>query len=478
MADKQSESSTSKQVDQVKDEGSAPSAAPRTTGVRIEDLFKLLSTSQIPQPSQTKKSMDEHKFWKTQPVRAFDQEVDKEGPIDFSKTIDEVPKTPQKLPDEFEWSTVDVTDSEQLDEVYDLLHHNYIEDDDATFRFKYSPAFLNWALKPPGWNAEWNVGVRVKTTKKLIGFIAGIPGKLRVRANDPIDITEINFLCVHKKLRSKRLAPVLIREVTRRVNLTGIWQALYTAGIVLPSPVSTCRYYHRSINWPKLYDVGFSPLPYGSTAAKQVARFALPVEPTLPNLRPMEKKDVAQVTELLNAYLGRFDIAPIFNEEEVVHWFLNIQSTSKHENVVYSYVTADESSKITDFISFYGLESTVLGNPNHNSINVGYAFYYATSVALDFNLDSKQRDAKLKTRLTTLFQNALIFAKKFNFDVFNALTLLDNNLFLDDLKFGPGDGFLNYYLFNYKAFPIHGGINPESSNLERKSAGGVGVVML
>jgi glycylpeptide N-tetradecanoyltransferase len=192
----------------------------------------------------------------------------------------------------------------------------------------------------------------------------------------------------------------------------------------------------------------------------------------------MEMKDVAQVTELLNAYLGRFDIAPIFNEEEVVHWFLNIQSTSKHENVVYSYVTADESSKITDFISFYGLESTVLGNPNHNSINVGYAFYYATSVALDFNLDSKQRDSKLKTRLTTLFQNALIFAKKFNFDVFNALTLLDNNLFLDDLKFGPGDGFLNYYLFNYKAFPIHGGINPESSNLERKSAGGVGVVML
>jgi hypothetical protein len=30
---------------------------------------------------------------------------------------------------------------------------------------------------------------------------------------------EINFLCIHKKLRAKRLAPVLIKEVTRRVNL-------------------------------------------------------------------------------------------------------------------------------------------------------------------------------------------------------------------------------------------------------------------
>lgn len=35
---------------------------------------------------------------------------------------------------------------------------------------------------------------------------------------------EINFLCVHRRLRQKRLAPVLIREITRRVNLCGIWQ--------------------------------------------------------------------------------------------------------------------------------------------------------------------------------------------------------------------------------------------------------------
>ncbi len=55
-------------------------------------------------------------------------------------------------------------------------------------------------------------------------------------------MVEINFLCVHKKLRSKRVAPVLIREITRRVNLTGIFQAVYTAGVVLPKPVSTCRY--------------------------------------------------------------------------------------------------------------------------------------------------------------------------------------------------------------------------------------------
>ena len=29
------------------------------------------------------------------------------------------------------------------------------------FRFDYSPAFLRWALSPPGFKPEWHVGVRV-----------------------------------------------------------------------------------------------------------------------------------------------------------------------------------------------------------------------------------------------------------------------------------------------------------------------------
>ena len=40
-------------------------------------------------------------------------------------------------------------------------------------------------------------------------------------------MAEINFLCVHKKLRANRLAPVLIKEITRRVHVRNIWQAVY-----------------------------------------------------------------------------------------------------------------------------------------------------------------------------------------------------------------------------------------------------------
>jgi hypothetical protein len=58
-----------------------------------------------------------------------------------------------------------------------------------------------------------------------------------------------------KKKRTKRLAPVLIKEITRRVNLSNRWQAVYTAGVVLPKPVSKCRYNHRTLNPKKLVDV-------------------------------------------------------------------------------------------------------------------------------------------------------------------------------------------------------------------------------
>jgi len=63
------------------------------------------------------------------------------------------------------------------------------------------------------------------------------------------------------------------------------------------------------------------------------------------------------------------------------------------------------------------------------------------------------------------------------FDVFNALTLLDNPLFLEEQRFGAGDGQLHYYLFNYRTAPILGGVDAKNQANE-KFMGGVGVVML
>jgi len=292
----------------------------------------------------------------------------------------------------------------QMNEVYDLLTGHYVEDQEAMFRFNYSAAFLDWALKAPGWLKEWHVGVRVATSKKLVAFISGIPVNLKVRDN-VIKVSEINFLCIHKKLRSKRLAPVLIKEITRRCNAEKIWNAIYTAGIVLPKPVSTCRYYHRSINWTKLHEVGFSPLPPNSTKPRQVARYALPSETKTKGLREMQPEDVEQVHSLLSRYLKRFDMAPQYDVEEIEHWFVHKPGK---ERVIWTYVVEDpETKKITDMFSFYALESSVIGNKKHDLIRAAYLFYYASEVALMEG--STRKD--LKIRLNALINDALILAK-------------------------------------------------------------------
>ena len=61
---------------------------------------------------------------------------------------------------------------------------------------------------------------------------------------------------------------MLIREITRRVNLRGIWQAAYTAGVVLPKPIGTARYWHRSLNVKKLVEIGFTRLHARTTMSR------------------------------------------------------------------------------------------------------------------------------------------------------------------------------------------------------------------
>ncbi|KAL8773675.1 MAG: hypothetical protein Q9209_001441 [Squamulea sp. 1 TL-2023] len=431
----------------------------------VADLLTGMSVS-----GKNQKDMASYKFWQTQPVPRFDepQQV-KEGPI---KIIDpeQVPKDPQPLLEGFEWVTMNLVDNKELEEVWELLNGHYVEDDEAMFRFNYSISFLNWALKAPGWRKEWHVGVRATKSRKLVAFISGVPITLRIRDN-VLKSTEVNFLCIHKKLRSKRLAPVLIQEITRRCYALGIFQAIYTGGIVLPKPVSSCRYFHRSLDWLKLYEVGFSPLPNNSTKARQTAKYKLPESTKTSGLRVMERKDVGAVQDLLQRFLKRFDIAPEFDADEVQHWMVH-EERSAAERVIWSYVVEDPSShKITDFFSFYCLESSVIQNPKHGDVRAAYMFYYATEAAFAEN------EKGLKERMNSLMNDALILAKKFNFDVFNALTLLDNPLFLKEQLFGPGDGQLHYYVYNYRTQPIAGGVDGKNE-VDENRRGGVGVVML
>lgn len=381
-------------------------------------------------PDAAEKAM--HAFWGTQPVvqDAGTEQSDesKMGEIE-TRSVEQVRKEPYELPAGFEWAPCDMNDEKTVTEVYDLLCKNYVEDDDNMFRFDYSREFLAWALRPPGYLPDLHVCVRVASGKRrIVGFITGVPASMRVHKQKR-QMVEINFLCVHKKLRSKRLAPVLIKEITRRVNLTNVWQAVYTAGVVLPTPMASNRYWHRSLNPKKLIDVGFSRLQPRMTMARTIKLYRVAERTSTPGLRPMRPGDVPAACRLLNDYLARFKLRQHFTEDEFAHWLGPVAG------VVHSYVVqSPKNGKITDLVSFYSLPSTIIGHPVHSQLRAAYSFYNVAK----------------GNKFEDLMADALILAKQEKFDVFNALDVMDNKEFLQPLKFGIGDGNLQYYLYNWR----------------------------
>lgn len=93
----------------------------------------------------------------------------------------------------------------QLTELHELLHENYVEDEDNMFRFSYSKEFLRWsvnyhgnnthrhvsihrALQPPDYKPSWYCCIRAINSNKLVGFISGVPAIVSVKGQYVMDL--------------------------------------------------------------------------------------------------------------------------------------------------------------------------------------------------------------------------------------------------------------------------------------------------
>jgi glycylpeptide N-tetradecanoyltransferase len=367
------------------------------------------------------------KFWNTQPVPKLGEIVTENTYINTSVTVEKVQQEPYKLPNGMHWNEIDLADPGELKDLYTFLSLNYVVDNDNMFRFDYSLELLQWVLMPPGWQKFWHLGIRIDGSNKLIGFLGAYPIHIQVYEKD-VKCIEYNFLCVHQEFRSIGLCPLLIQEIIRRANLKGIFQATFTAGIIIPKPIAYCQYWHRSLNPKKLIETRFSSLKPGMTMEKTIEFYNISKTP-LQNIIPLQEIHVKSAYKLLMNHLKNYKLYPLLTEDEFRHHLL------PRKNVIYSYVLVDEKENVTDFCSFYNLPTTVINHSIHKEIKAAFSFYnVATTISFK-----------------DLLHNALIMANKANFDVFTALDIMQNvPSILKDLKFGMGDGFLQYYLYNWK----------------------------
>lgn len=367
-----------------------------------------------------KKEDKEHKFWNNTPMMKPKENVKEindyiEDPDKISK---EVSENKIALLPQFEWSDIDVEDPMQLEELYIHLRDNFGEDSDSLFRFHYSKDFLLWSLNISKKKKQLHIGVRVVTNKKLVAFIAGTPTLLTIYGKN-IPLVEINYLCIHKKLRNKRLAPILIQEVTRRVYIIKMFSAIYTFREDRMKPVSKAVYWHRFLDIEKCIDTKFFTPREDVTREQYIRLYRIESSPNI-KVVEIDKNNIIVAYNLYLKYISKLDIAVSFTLEEFSEHIL------PRKNIVYSYISEDN----TTFFSFFCVSSTVLTKCKHTEMRTAHLYYHSD--------------------IRHIMNTILLTAKQQGFDVLTALDIMDHESFLKDNKFASSNVDLKYYLYNWR----------------------------
>ena len=302
----------------------------------------------------------------------------------------------QKLPDNFEWST------HSLETICKFLEENYVSDED--FKMRYTLETLKWSIEVPGCQ---NICIDDKNTKELIGLICLSP--LTLKLNDKeVRAVQVNFLCVHRDYRSKKLVEYLITEAKRVSESKNRNQSIATIHNSVPGSILKSSYWHRLINVDKVIKIGFHKTNRPNTKIFDVRGRSF--------FRKMTPRDIPKVTQILKEHFKNFKIAPVVNDSWVRHWLV------PRDGVVYSYLN-DETD---EFFSFYSVPYDKIDNSG--SINQAYLFYMTGDN----------------------FNDAFLIAKNEGFDVFNTLDVVHDEEILKKHRFLKGSGYVNYHIFDWE----------------------------
>lgn len=359
-------------------------------------------------------------FWKDQAVA---HELDQDNTS--SRKIKQLVQAKQQvlLPVgmNLHWSTINTQNDAELEEVFRFLSDNYLSSDQ--FKMVYPKQFLTSSLNPPNHHPDLNLGLR-DHHGGLVGFIHGqLVGM--VIMDEPITTSLINYLCIDKRYRDRLLAPLMIKEITRRVVNHGVQFGFFTATRPSYPPFSRAGYYHRILNFKKAYGVGFCSVDKPENLDRFHKFFSVPpADGTVTGLSRMVESDVDHVTVLLNSWNSRYKLFQQLSTTDVKHLLLD------HYGID-CWVTRDQDGKPTDLVSVYYVDNQHLstGTVLHDA----YLLYYTCH---------QTAPDELFTKLIQTVRSV---------DVVNMLNIMEaEKIIAGDPKFMVGDGELGYYMFNYR----------------------------
>jgi glycylpeptide N-tetradecanoyltransferase len=376
----------------------------------------------------------ENKFWSTQPVPTINENNYICGP--YIECINTTNNEPIKLHDDFVWDLLDLDDDTVCQELVDFLNkHNSNVITNTTpntnYMVLYTTGFLKWLFYASS-SSSSNIclGVRVKKNNLLCGFIGGtvVTNNLKSKV---VKTGEVNIICVHHKLRNKRLSVQLIKEITRLFNLKQCYQGVFVTERYVPKPICSAQSYHRAIDIVHLVNCGFSKLDPNIKLDEIDKTLTLPDTTHNKNFMPLSYDDIDDTYNLLNKYLEKYCYYPVFSRDYFEHLFYN-------NSYVTTYVLKDNTNnKIIDMISYYTLPFNVVDKNNNSTglqINTAYLFYYTSLFETPYRL----------------IKDMLIVAKTNNIQLFTALNIMETDSVMHDLHFEKGIKSYHYNMYNWK----------------------------
>jgi len=298
--------------------------------------------------------------------------------------------------------------------ISNFLSDNYVED--TKFRYNYSAEFIKWYIID-------SINIGLYNDDLLIGFICGKKINLFINKKETI-ISEIDFLCIKKDYRNKKLCPILLNKLKEEFNKIGIYNAIFTSEHKYQNQITHSNYYIRLINPKYLYEIEYiNSIPTNIELPKiKGSKYLIKLE---------NYDDYLKCFELYKKYIINFDCYEIFTKKTFIERFMN--------NHIKTFALYDNN--IIDFISYYNIDINVL-KQNKNTKD-GYLYIYSNN--------SNNLHKMISLLLHKLSED--------NIDTFIALDIMENNTVLENLNFIHKQSNYNYYLFNNYNININININ-------------------
>jgi len=366
-----------------------------------------------------------HKFWSKQPIMEMNEIVSRDGIINEQLTVS---NNMTKLPSDFEWVQLKLSDHNLLDQVVTFLNLYYTNNNQ--FTQIHTAEFMKWYYDND------SIMLCVKSSKHnfIVGFICGKVVKTQVNKLVS-DFVEVRLLCVHQQLRHKKLVPCMITELTRQFSLLNYNKAIFNTSLYINKPLISTKYYLRPINVDKLIEIGFLKIDSkNNDITPESIKRTLEMSNTNidKNFKKMEEYHIPMAFELFNMYMNKYNYHPVFTLEEFTHLFYNNKFV---ETYVFECTDEDDNCYITDFASYYisDLES-VKPDSKGKIIKRGTLLYYTC----------------LNTTIYTVIKNILYTGTKNGLDVFCAFNIMQHGELLKEMKFDVYNQETHYYLYNYR----------------------------